>query len=58
MLYYQLVQELNMLKEAHLYRQLPGPLESASGSRVVVGGREMLLLSSNNYLGADQSPPC
>lgn len=53
---YQLADELRTLKENHLYRRLPGPLEGGSAPRVVVKGREMLLLSSNNYLGLTNHP--
>jgi glycine C-acetyltransferase len=42
--------QLDMLKEEHLYKPLV-TLDGAPGARVRVGGRELINLSSNNYLG-------
>lgn len=48
-------EQLDTLREQHLYKPLL-TLESAPGGRVVVGGREMINLSSNNYLGLANDP--
>ncbi len=45
-----LQEQLNLLREQHLYKPLL-TVESAPGARVRVGGRELINLSSNNYLG-------
>lgn len=42
--------ELEKLKLTNLYREIH-TIDGAQGSRVMVDGREMLMLSSNNYLG-------
>lgn len=42
--------QLDQLKEEHLYKPLV-TLDGAPGARVEVGGRELINLSSNNYLG-------
>jgi glycine C-acetyltransferase len=42
--------QLDALKEEHLYKPLV-TLDGAPGARVSVGGRELINLSSNNYLG-------
>ncbi|AIS51917.1 8-amino-7-oxononanoate synthase [Thermoanaerobacter kivui] len=51
-----LEKELELLKESSLYRQLPGPLEEFNGSRAIINGQEVLLFSSNNYLGMSHHP--
>ncbi|MGB9813919.1 MAG: 8-amino-7-oxononanoate synthase [Thermovenabulum sp.] len=51
-----LEKELELLKESHLYRQLPGPLEVFTGPRANINGQEVLLFSSNNYLGMSHHP--
>lgn len=51
-----LEKELELLKESHLYRQLPGPLEGFTGPRANINGQEVLLFSSNNYLGMSHHP--
>lgn len=43
------------LREQHLYKPLIS-VESAPGPRVRVGGRELINLSSNNYLGLANDP--
>jgi glycine C-acetyltransferase len=48
-------EQLDALREQHLYKPLI-TLESAPGGRVVVDGREMINLSSNNYLGLANDP--
>lgn len=53
---YFLKKELELLKETHLYRQLPGPLEGPSGPRTRIKGQEVVLFSSNNYLGLAHHP--
>lgn len=50
-----LEQELNGLKEQGLYRPLT-TLESDQEPRVQIGGREVIQLSSNNYLGLTTHP--
>lgn len=47
--------ELALLREAGLYRQMR-LVEGSQGSRVRIGGREVLLLCSNNYLGLADHP--
>lgn len=47
--------QLAALKEQHLYKPLV-TVESAPGARVRVDGREMINLSSNNYLGLAADP--
>jgi glycine C-acetyltransferase len=49
------VQELNLLKKQGLYRRMP-LVEGSQNARVVVDGREVLLLCSNNYLGLADHP--
>jgi len=53
---YFLEKELELLKESHFYRQLPGPLEGLAGPRTRINGQEMVLFSSNNYLGLSHHP--
>jgi len=48
-------QELSQIEEAGLYRQLR-TMGSQTGPRVIVDGREMLLLASNDYLGYSSHP--
>lgn len=50
-----LVEELNALKEAGLYRPLK-ELQSPQKPRSVINGREVINLSSNNYLGLADDP--
>lgn len=50
-----LVEELNALKEAGLYRPLK-ELQSPQQPRSVINGREVINLSSNNYLGLADDP--
>jgi glycine C-acetyltransferase len=47
--------ELAMLKEQGLYRRMPR-IEGSQNARVVVDGKEVLLLCSNNYLGLADHP--
>jgi glycine C-acetyltransferase len=47
--------ELDELKGAQLYRPLR-VMSSANGTRVVVDGREVISLASNNYLGLNTHP--
>ncbi|WP_257351463.1 glycine C-acetyltransferase [Pseudalkalibacillus decolorationis] len=47
--------ELDEMKEEGVFRQLV-PLESKQGSRVVIRGKEVIQLSSNNYLGLTDHP--
>jgi len=47
--------ELAALEDAGLRRRLR-PLASASDAEVVLDGRRVLLLSSNNYLGSPPTP--
>ena len=42
-------EELGMLQEQHLYRQVK-VIESAQSSHVQYRGRDMLMLASNSYL--------
>ncbi|MDD2320397.1 MAG: 8-amino-7-oxononanoate synthase [Geobacteraceae bacterium] len=48
-------EELTLLKEQGLYRRMP-LVEGSQNARVVVDGREVLLLCSNNYLGLADHP--
>ncbi|CAM3744213.1 glycine C-acetyltransferase [Alkalicoccus chagannorensis] len=48
-------QELEQMKEDGVYRTLV-PIESDQGARVTIDGREMIQLSSNNYLGLTSHP--
>lgn len=50
-----LTQELNALKEAGLYRPLK-ELQSPQAPRSIINGREVINLSSNNYLGLADDP--
>jgi len=50
-----LVEELNSLKQAGLYRPLK-ELQSPQRPRSVIDGREVINLSSNNYLGLADDP--
>lgn len=50
-----LKEQLAALREQHLYKPLL-TVESAPGARVTVGGRELINLSSNNYLGLANDP--
>lgn len=50
-----LVEELNNLKQAGLYRPLK-ELQSPQRPRSVIDGREVINLSSNNYLGLADDP--
>jgi glycine C-acetyltransferase len=47
--------ELSLLKDQGLYRRMP-LIEGSQNSRVVVDGKEVLLLCSNNYLGLANHP--
>lgn len=50
-----LVQELNALKEAGLYRPMR-ELQSPQKPRSIIDGRDLINLSSNNYLGLADDP--
>lgn len=50
-----LQKELEEMKEAGTYRKLVA-LESVQGSKVIIGGKEVIQLSSNNYLGLTSHP--
>ncbi|GGC97579.1 glycine C-acetyltransferase [Pontibacillus salipaludis] len=47
--------ELEEMKDQGTYRELI-PLESAQGSRVTIKGKDVIQLSSNNYLGLTSHP--
>ena len=47
--------ELEEIKESGLYRK-PATVESAQAPRILKGGRELVNLSSNNYLGLTNHP--
>jgi glycine C-acetyltransferase len=47
--------QLQQLKDQHLYK-VPKILESAAGGRVRMNGKEVVNLSSNNYLGLANHP--
>jgi 8-amino-7-oxononanoate synthase len=46
---------LREIEEQNLYRRLR-PISSAQGARVIIGGRELLNFSSNDYLGLASHP--
>ncbi|WP_230129466.1 glycine C-acetyltransferase [Bacillus sp. CECT 9360] len=50
-----LQEELDSMKKAGTFRKLV-PLESEQGSKVVINGKEVIQLSSNNYLGLTSHP--
>ncbi|MBM7693811.1 glycine C-acetyltransferase [Peribacillus deserti] len=50
-----LQEELDAMKKEGTFRKLV-PLESEQGSKVVVNGKEVIQLSSNNYLGLTSHP--
>lgn len=50
-----LSQEIQGLKDAHLYKK-PRILDSAAGGRVTMDGKDVINLSSNNYLGLANHP--
>ncbi len=50
-----LIDELERIKREHLYRKLR-ILETGQVSWTSVGGRQLLMLSSNNYLGLTEHP--
>ncbi|MFD1018264.1 glycine C-acetyltransferase [Thalassobacillus hwangdonensis] len=50
-----LQKELDEMREEGTFRELI-PLESAQGSRVTIKGKEVIQLSSNNYLGLTSHP--
>lgn len=50
-----LQEELDQMKEQGTFRKLI-PLESDQGSKVVINGKEVIQLSSNNYLGLTTHP--
>jgi glycine C-acetyltransferase len=50
-----LQEELDQMKEQGTFRKLV-PLESDQGSKVVIDGKEVIQLSSNNYLGLTSHP--
>ena len=45
-----ITQRLNELKEQGVYRRIP-VMESPSGPRCIINGKDVINLSSNNYLG-------
>ena len=50
-----LQEELDQMQEEGVFRNLI-PLESAQGSRVTIKGKNVIQLSSNNYLGLTDHP--
>jgi len=54
-LYSTLDRELGKIKEAKTFKY-EVPLESEQGGRVMVGGREVVMLASNNYVGLSNHP--
>lgn len=50
-----MTQRLNELKEQGVYRKL-AVLEGPSGARSIINGKEVINLSSNNYLGLANNP--
>ncbi|MBE3585156.1 8-amino-7-oxononanoate synthase [Desulfofundulus thermocisternus] len=50
-----LSEELRLMKEHHLYRSLY-LIDGPSEPKTIINGREMLLFSSNNYLGLASHP--
>ena len=50
-----LAEQLQSLKNQHLYK-VPKILETPAGGRVKMNGREVVNLSSNNYLGLANHP--
>jgi glycine C-acetyltransferase len=54
-LYSTLNREIENLKEAKTFKY-EVPLESEQGGDVTVGGRELVMLASNNYLGLSNHP--
>lgn len=50
-----LQQELEQMKDNGTFRELI-PLQSAQGSKVTIKGKEVIQLSSNNYLGLTSHP--
>lgn len=50
-----ITQRVNELKEQGVYRKLP-VLEGPSGARSIINGKEVINLSSNNYLGLANNP--
>ncbi|WP_408011045.1 glycine C-acetyltransferase [Pseudalkalibacillus sp. A8] len=50
-----LQEELDQMKSEGVFRELI-PLESEQGARVVIKGKEVIQLSSNNYLGLTDHP--
>ncbi len=54
-IYQTLDRELARMKEAKTFKY-EVPLESEQGGRVTVGGREAVMLASNNYLGLSNHP--
>ncbi|WP_096189054.1 glycine C-acetyltransferase [Evansella halocellulosilytica] len=50
-----LQEELNEMKEEGVFRSLV-PLESDQGAKVTINGKEVIQLSSNNYLGLTTHP--
>ena len=54
-LYSTLDRELGKIKEAKTFKY-EVPLESEQGGRVMVGGHEVVMLASNNYVGLSNHP--
>ena len=50
-----ILEEIRRIKEAGLYREFR-TIEGPQGPRVRIGGREVILLCSNNYLGLASHP--